>query len=67
MNKIFHNPNNTDDPISVCFNGETKTLKKWADELGIKHGTLHGRLFRLKWPIYEAFTASVEKKGPRRK
>ena len=36
--------NNTRRNHYITYNNETKTLKEWADELGISHTTLLGRL-----------------------
>lgn len=38
----------------ITYKGQTKILKDWCDELGLKYGTIHKRL-RLGWSIEEAF------------
>ena len=38
----------------ITYKGQTKILKDWCDELGLKYGTVHKRL-RLGWSIEEAF------------
>ena len=40
----------------ITLNGETKTLKEWAEQLGINHTTLLGRLNYPNWSIEEALT-----------
>jgi hypothetical protein len=43
----------------ITYNGETKPFCEWADELGIKYGTLYTRVFRNGWDIERAFTTPV--------
>jgi hypothetical protein len=40
----------------ITFNGETKTLKEWAEQLGINHTTLLERLNYPNWSVEEALT-----------
>lgn len=40
----------------ITFNGETKTLNEWAEQLGISHTTLLDRLNYPNWSIEEALT-----------
>ena len=40
----------------ITFNGETKTLNEWAEQLGINHTTLLDRLRYPNWSIEEALT-----------
>lgn len=49
----------------VTFNGKSQTIKEWADELGIKQGTLQDRLNRYKWPLERALTSEIIKGRPR--
>lgn len=50
----------------IEFNGQTKCVKEWGDELEISSGTIHSRIFRLKWSIEEALTtpARIIKRSP---
>lgn len=38
-------------------NGESHTLTEWSEILGIGLTTLHGRLYKLHWPIERVFAA----------
>lgn len=51
----------------ITFNGETKTLKEWSDELGINYGTLQQRLDVAKLSIEEAFTKPIDKSKSRKR
>lgn len=44
---------------AITFGGKTQTLRRWAEERGIKKQTLYYRIFRLGWPIGKAMTAGV--------
>lgn len=46
--------------VSVTYNGKTQCLAAWAEELGIKDGTLRDRLQR-GWSVEKALT--IRKKG----
>lgn len=41
------------------YNGITKPLADWADELGISYQTLFQRIHKLNWPIDRAMTEPV--------
>ena len=43
----------------ITFNGETKRLYEWANQLGIKYKVLHNRINLRHWPIEKAFTTPV--------
>ena len=47
--------NNTRRNINIEFNGETHTMKEWAEILGIKYGTLQSRIAR-GWSYKKALT-----------
>ncbi len=47
--------NNTRRNKVYTFNGETKNLKHWCNELGLKYSTVHMRLLR-GWSFEEAIT-----------
>lgn len=38
----------------VEYNGQSKTLKEWAAEYGIKYSTLHKRIRVYDWPMHNA-------------
>jgi len=38
----------------ITFQGKTMRLVDWAKLLNIKHGTLHNRIYLLKWPVEKA-------------
>ena len=48
--------NNTRRNHYITYNGETKTLKEWSEQLGINHSTLLDRLRHPNWSIEEALT-----------
>ena len=48
------------------FRGKTKTLPKWADELGISYNTLRERVYQHRWSVERAFTTPVMKGGSKR-
>lgn len=47
---------NTGRSIWLIFNGETKTLAEWCDELGLKYTRVYDRLRKLGWGVPKAFT-----------
>ena len=49
----------------ITFNGETKTLEEWADEVGIKSNTLWMRLYHSRWSLEKAMTTPVDRNGGR--
>ena len=38
----------------ISYNGESRTLKEWADKLGIKHSKMYNRI-RYGWSIEDVF------------
>lgn len=52
--------NNRRDNVVVEWDGEKKTLKQWAEFLGVNYETLHTRLRRRGWSLERAFTQPVE-------
>lgn len=57
--KINANNMSTNRPIE--FNGEIKSVKEWADELGIKYQTLYCRVFEKNYPIEKAMNSHLYK------
>lgn len=45
--------------LVFTHNGETLSLKKWSERIGIRYNTLYGRLFVSKMPLEKAFTTKV--------
>lgn len=43
----------------ITFNGKTQCLADWAEELGIRYGTLEARLNAYQWPVEKAFSTPV--------
>lgn len=39
----------------ITYQGQTKSLAEWADDLGISRGNLYNRIFR-GWDVHQAFT-----------
>ena len=52
--------NNSRHNVYITYNGETHTLKQWANILNIKYDTLKFRIRRAKWSIEKAFTTPVK-------
>lgn len=50
--------NNRSTCIYVEYNGETKTVKQWSEELGISFSALLKRL--RNWPLDKALTAKIQ-------
>lgn len=48
--------NNKRDNHFITYNGKTKTLSQWEDELGIKQATLRHRINNYNWSIERALT-----------
>lgn len=46
---------NTTRNVYISYRGKTKTLKEWANELGIKNTTLHNRIKYYGWSVEKAF------------
>lgn len=59
--------NNTSRNTFITYDGETKTIAEWADELsiGIGYKALFRRLNDPKWTVERAFTQPVRKNGRR--
>lgn len=49
----------------VTFEGKTKTITEWANELGIRPSTLNSRLCKYNWTVEEALTTPVTKRNHR--
>ena len=45
----------------VTFNGQTKALSEWADELGINRSTLYKRINRSGWTPEDALATEVHR------
>lgn len=50
--------NNKANNHKISFNGETKTISQWAEDLGIKTQTLFSRIKR-HWSVERALTTEV--------
>jgi hypothetical protein len=47
--------------IQLTHDGRTQCLGAWAEELGMKYGTLYSRVVTRGWPTNRALTLPVEK------
>lgn len=47
--------------INITYGGKTQNLKKWADEFGIKYGTLRARVYTFGWDFEKAITTPVKR------
>ena len=63
--KIEQN-NNTRQNHFITYNGETHTMKQWANILGINYATLKSRLLLYGWTVEEAFTTRLLRGGETR-
>lgn len=45
----------------LTYNGETKPVATWAEELGIPYLTLKYRVFRYGWDVDKAMTEPVKR------
>jgi hypothetical protein len=45
--------------LSITYNGETKPLAQWSEELGMKYATLKERVYVCGWSIEDAFNKPV--------
>ena len=44
-------------------NGETKNLTQWCEDLGLKYGTIHSRIYRNGWSFEDAITIPTQING----
>lgn len=51
---------NTSSNVRITFNGKTKVVSAWEEDLGFPSGYLHRRI-RLGWSVERAFTTPVKK------
>lgn len=49
----------------ITFNGETRSLCKWAEHLGITPTALCHRIYDYHWPLEKALTSGATKRGPK--
>jgi hypothetical protein len=63
----YEQARNRVDNHRLTFNGETKLLCVWAEELGISEATLRSRLGRLGWTLERAMTERPGTQGRRPK
>lgn len=49
--------------VIISYNGETKCIMEWAEELGINYTTLLGRINRLQWSVEKALTTPIRQKN----
>lgn len=59
--------NNTRRNVFITHNQQTKTVSEWADYLGIKYGTLYGRLFKYNIPLEKAIVPNLYSPSPNSK
>ena len=53
------NTRNTERAMKITFNNETKTIREWAEEYGIKRRTLSNRIMYLGWSIEKSLGVSL--------
>lgn len=46
--------------IKITYNGETKILTEWCEELGLEYKRTHNRIYKLGWTYEKAFTTPVD-------
>lgn len=52
--------NNRRNNIVIVYKGKSKTLKQWADELGLNYKNIHKRIVYRGWSIEDAFTLGAQ-------
>lgn len=57
--------NNRRNNYYITFNGETKTLMLWTEELNLPYGTIRHRLRVLGWSVEDAFCTPIRCKRGR--
>lgn len=57
----FTQARNRRNTIMLTYNGETKPVATWAEELGIPYHTLKYRVFRYGWGVDKAMTEPVKR------
>lgn len=50
---------------NIEFNGQTKTMAEWAEEIGLSQSTLSARINKQQWSIERALTKSLKIFKPR--
>lgn len=50
-------------PYYLTYNGQTKSITEWANEVGISKGTLRRRINILGWSVEKALTTKVRKQS----
>lgn len=53
--------NNRTDNHYITYNGETKTLAKWCEELNLNYRRVKDRINKLHWSIEDAFELPKQK------
>lgn len=51
--------NNKSNNHYITYNGETKTMMQWSEELNIKYSTLRARINTYKWSVEKALSKPV--------
>lgn len=51
--------NNKSSTVRITYKGQTRSLKEWADVLGLKYMTLYYRIQKYGWPVARAFTTPL--------
>lgn len=55
--------NNSSSVHTLTYLGEEKTIREWADSLGMRQETLYARIFQSGWSVEKALTTPIRKKG----
>lgn len=53
--------NNTRRTKKITYQGKTKTLTEWCNELGLKKQTIYARIYSYGWNINKAFNTTIRK------
>jgi len=56
---VVQQARNRRDTVIVEFNGEKRSLREWAEMLGIKFATLYARIVVKGWSVSDAFTKPI--------
>lgn len=61
-----HNLSERRNSVKITYNGFTKTMAQWDEDMGFTKGTLRRRIIKYKWSVEKAFTEPIKKNENRK-